>query len=212
MKQLISIFVSFLFGINSFSQGFSKIGYTPDTVVYEKAVYDSLVNDEANNMAYIPNYINTFKITYLDIKQNNRDTTTTIATHSVIEYFVPQLDQKGKIMFHVYKFSGHITTTKIAFSDTVFKNSTPVLEILVLDSKYKLYGRFDIFGCHLYEESSYLDGLLFQSDHSSTKYEYKLVYDNQVIETKDNGNKIKIRLHKYPKRAKCTIANYLCDM
>ena len=88
----------------------------------------------------------------------------------------------------------------------------PVLEILVLDSKYKLYGRFEIFGCHLYEESSYLDGLLFQSDNSTTKYEYKLIYDNQVIETTDNGNKVNISLHKYPKKSKCTVANYLCDM
>ncbi|MGQ0829658.1 MAG: hypothetical protein ACT4ON_14820, partial [Bacteroidota bacterium] len=136
----------------------------------------------------------------------------TIATHSVIEYFVPQLDQKGKIRFHVYKLSGSISTFKVAFSDTVFKSSIPILELLVTDSKYNLYGRFELFGCHLYESSSYLDGLLFESDHSKTKYEYKLLFENQVIETIDSGNSIKIRLHKYKRPGKCNIANYLCDM
>jgi hypothetical protein len=212
MTRRTIILLFLLIAGKSFSQGFSKIGYTPDTVVYQRAVYDSLVNDESNNMAYIPNYINTFKITYLDINKTNRDTTTIIATHSVIEYFVPQLDAKGKIQFHVYKLSGSISTFKIAFSDTVYKNIIPVTEILVLNSKYKLYGRFDIFGCHLFEESSYLDGLLFQSDFSDMKYEYKLIYGNQVIETTDAGNSVRIKLHKYRKPGKCNIANYLCDM
>jgi len=212
MKRLFIILIMLFLWKPLFSQGFSKIGYTPDTIVYQRAVYDSLVNDESYNMAYIPNYINTFKITHLDINTTNRDTTTTIATYSVIEYFVPQLDPKGKIRFHVYKLSGSISTYKIAFSDTVFKNTVPVLELLVTDFKYKLYGRFELFGCHLYESSSYLDGLLFESDHSGTKYEYKLLFEDQVIETTDGGNSVKVRLHKYRKPGKCNIANYLCDM